>query len=48
MLTSPDNSPDRIARMLVAEGLAGDFHMAVAENLLQPEERVLAELSAWR
>jgi len=45
VLTSPDNSPDRIARMLVAEGLADDFHMAVAENLLQPEERVLAELN---
>ena len=45
VLTSPDNSPDRIARMLVTEGLADDFHMAVAENLLQPEERVLAELS---
>jgi precorrin-6Y C5,15-methyltransferase (decarboxylating) len=45
VLTSPDNSPDRIARLLVAEGLGEDFHMAVAENLLQPEERVLAELS---
>lgn len=45
VLTSPDNSPDRIARLLVAEGLGDDFHMAVAENLLQPEERVLAELS---
>jgi precorrin-6Y C5,15-methyltransferase (decarboxylating) len=45
VLTSPDNSPDRIARLLVAEGLADDFHMAVAENLLQPDERVLAELS---
>jgi precorrin-6Y C5,15-methyltransferase (decarboxylating) len=45
VLTSPDNSPDRIARLLVAEGLDDDFHMAVAENLLQPEERVLSELS---
>jgi precorrin-6B C5,15-methyltransferase / cobalt-precorrin-6B C5,C15-methyltransferase len=45
VLTSPDNSPDRIARLLLAEGLGDDFHMAVAENLLQPEERVLAELS---
>ena len=44
VLTSPDNSPDRIARLLLAEGLGEDFHMAVAENLLQPEERVLAEL----
>lgn len=45
VLTGPDNSPDRIARLLQAEGLAGDFHMAVAENLLQPEERVLADLN---
>lgn len=45
VLTSPDNAPDRIARLLLAEGLGDDFHMAVAENLLQPEERVLAELS---
>lgn len=45
VLTSPDNSPDRIARLLLEEGLGDDFHMAVAENLLQPEERVLAELS---
>jgi len=45
ILTSPDNSPDRIARLLLAEGLGDDFLMAVAENLLQPEERVLAELT---
>lgn len=45
VLTSPDNSPDRIARLLVAEGLGDDFLMAVAENLLQPEERVLAEVT---
>lgn len=46
VLTSPDNSPDRIARLLLAEGLGADFHMAVAENLLQAGERVLADLSA--
>ncbi|WP_338762969.1 precorrin-6y C5,15-methyltransferase (decarboxylating) subunit CbiE [Massilia sp. METH4] len=45
VLTSPDNSPDRIARLLLAEGLGEEFLMAVAENLLQPEERVLAELT---
>ncbi|WP_432380680.1 precorrin-6y C5,15-methyltransferase (decarboxylating) subunit CbiE [Duganella sp. P38] len=45
ILTSPDNSPDRIARLLLAEGLGDEFLMAVAENLLQPEERVLAELT---
>lgn len=45
VLTSPENSPDRIARLLLAEGLGEDFQMAVAENLLQPDERVLAELA---
>lgn len=44
VLTSPDNGPDRIARLLLAEGLGDDFQMAVAEHLLQPQERVLAEL----
>lgn len=45
VLTSPDNSPDRIARLLLTEGLGGDFHMAVAENLLQANERVYTQLS---
>ncbi len=45
LLTSPANSPDRIARLLLAEGLGSDFHMAVAEHLLQPDERVHAQLS---
>ena len=44
VLSSPDNTPDRIARMLVAEGLADDFEMAVAERLCQPEERVVSGL----
>jgi len=35
----------RIARLLLAEGLGSDFHMAVAEHLLQPDERVHAQLS---
>ncbi|MGI4777755.1 MAG: precorrin-6y C5,15-methyltransferase (decarboxylating) subunit CbiE [Janthinobacterium lividum] len=42
VLTSPDNTPDRIARMLVAEGLADDFEMAVTERLCRPDERVVA------
>ena len=42
VLTSPDNTPDRIARMLVAEGLADDFEMAVAERLCRPDERVIS------
>jgi precorrin-6Y C5,15-methyltransferase (decarboxylating) len=45
VLTSPANSPDRIARLLLAEGLGEEFHMAVAENLLQTDERVYAQLS---
>lgn len=45
VLTSPDNTPDRIARLIVAEGLGDDFQMAVAERLCTPDERVVAELS---
>ena len=45
VLTSPDNTPDRIARLMVAEGLGDDFQMAVAERLCTPDERVVAELS---
>ncbi|MDO8772485.1 MAG: precorrin-6y C5,15-methyltransferase (decarboxylating) subunit CbiE [Burkholderiaceae bacterium] len=45
ILTSPDNTPDRIARMLVSEGLAGDFEMAVAERLCQPEERIVSGMA---
>lgn len=42
ILTSPFNPPDRIARMLVSEGLDEAFEMAVAERLCQPEERVVS------
>lgn len=45
VLTSPDNSPDRIARMLVTEGLAQEFEMAVAERLCQPEERIVSGIA---
>ena len=45
VLTSPDNTPDRIARMLIAEGLADEVEMAVAERLCQPEERVVSGMS---
>jgi len=45
VLTSPDNTPGRIARLIVAEGLGDDFRMAVAERLCTPDERVVAELS---
>ncbi len=45
VLTSPDNTPDRIARMLVTEGLADDFEMAVAERLCQSDERIVSGIS---
>ena len=45
VLTSPDNTPDRVARLLVAEGLGDDFRIAVAERLCTSEERVLTDLS---
>ena len=45
VLTSPFNTPDRIARMLVTEGLADDFEMAVAERLCQPAERIISGIS---
>ena len=45
VLTSPTNTPDRIARMLVMEGLADDFEMAVAERLCQSEERIVSGIS---
>ncbi|VFM96215.1 MAG: precorrin-6Y C5,15-methyltransferase (decarboxylating) [Candidatus Kentron sp. G] len=41
--TSPHNSPDRIARMLVEEGFADDFQLAVAERLLRDDERVVTD-----
>ena len=42
ILTSPLNTPDRIARMLVTQDLADDFEMAVAERLCQPQERIVS------
>ena len=45
VLTSPDNTPDRIARLLLAEGQGDDFHLAVAERLCTADERVVADLA---
>ncbi|MDZ5458517.1 precorrin-6y C5,15-methyltransferase (decarboxylating) subunit CbiE [Azohydromonas lata] len=45
VLTSPDNTPDRVARLLLAEGLQDDFQLAVAERLLQPGERIVTGMS---
>jgi len=45
ILTSPDNTPDRIARLLVHEGLDEHFRMAVAEHLLQKDENIIHDSS---
>jgi precorrin-6Y C5,15-methyltransferase (decarboxylating) len=45
VFTSPDNAPDRIARMLVNEGLDEDLRLAVAERLLQESECVIDDCS---
>ena len=45
VLTSPANSPDRLARLLLAEGLGDDFQLAVAADLLQATERVWPQLA---
>jgi len=38
--TSPDNSPQRIARMLMTENMAEQFEFSIFEKLLQDEEIV--------
>ncbi len=40
ILTSPENSPDRIARMLSIEGLAAKFQMSVMQDLLGVNEKI--------
>ena len=40
IFTSPENTPDRIARMIRAEGLDEQWQMAVAENLMRDDECV--------
>ncbi|OIQ81357.1 putative cobalt-precorrin-6Y C(15)-methyltransferase [mine drainage metagenome] len=40
VFTSPENSPARIARMLLTESLQDEFDMAIAECLLQEQERI--------
>lgn len=46
VLTSPANSPDRIARLLLAEGLDDCLQLAVAERLCRLDEKVWTGLSA--
>ncbi len=38
VFTSPDNTPARIARMLVSEGLGDVFHLSIVKRILQDEE----------
>lgn len=38
--TSPENTPDRIARMLQIEGLSEDYKLAIAESLSQEKENI--------
>ncbi len=45
ILTSPENCPARIARMLISEDMAAQFTMVVAENLLGAGEKVFQHLS---
>lgn len=45
ILTSPENNPARIARMLVMESMADLFTMVVAENLLCANEKIFQECS---
>lgn len=45
LFTSPENSPDRIARMLISAGLANDFTLSVAEALLTDDENIIGNLS---
>ena len=45
VLTSPENDPARIARMLLMENMADQFTMVVAENLLCVNEQLFQGLS---
>jgi len=45
ILTSPENNPARIARMLIMENMQDLFSMVVAENLLCADERIFQNVS---
>ena len=45
ILTSPANGPDRIARLLLQEGLADVCRLAVVSRLRRPDEQVTADLT---
>lgn len=42
--TSPDNSPDRIARALISAGHGDDFRLSVAARLALPDEALFIDL----
>ena len=44
ILTSPENNPARIARLLVQENLADDFEMLVAQDLLAESEIITRDI----
>lgn len=41
ILTGPENTPDRIARMMTTENVADQFDMTVCENLLCVDEKIM-------
>ncbi|MDF1581866.1 MAG: precorrin-6y C5,15-methyltransferase (decarboxylating) subunit CbiE [Methyloprofundus sp.] len=45
ILTSPENNPARIARMLVMENMADLFSMVVAEDLLCADEKLFQDVT---
>ena len=45
ILTSPANGPDRIARLLLQEGLGDVCRLAVVSRLRRPDERVTTDLT---
>ncbi|MFO1347756.1 MAG: precorrin-6y C5,15-methyltransferase (decarboxylating) subunit CbiE [Pseudomonadales bacterium] len=44
VLTSPENTPDRIARLLLTANLQHEFQMAIAENLCGDDENIITDL----
>ncbi len=44
VFTSPENTPDRVARMLLSEGMGDDFSFSVAECLLRKNERIIKDI----
>lgn len=45
ILTSPENTPDRIARMMINQGLDNQFTVSIAERLLQTDENIIRQSS---